>query len=289
MSHLLFECPIFHEKRMMMCNVIESHIPTWSHTDIDEKCICIWYLKCWYPVSLTRNIGQDNSCAITASLFRNLSCWQRLVQPVKKSWDRISLVLWNIALKPPVWETRSGIYCIEGPSEFYTLSAEMWLAVSGGQPLVYFGLPMFAVSLIHQIFKKIHVGLKLEWGSHDKYWLNCERLPFEVYFSCPFDVLLGVTYANMLVATQWPLKRAPHLTFLAWVCVIWMSESSLELSALWVRNYFIYVYVNDMFLHRQLKVLVHLLQWESLSKHQIRNAISRQPNFSRLYTTRYFN
>ena len=148
MSHLFFECPIFHEKRMMMCNVIESHIPTWSHTDIDEKCICIWYFKCWYPVSLTRNIGQDNSCAITASLFRNLSCWQRLVQPVTKSWDRISLVLWNIALKPPVWETRSGIYCIEGPSEFYTLSAEMWLAVSGGQPLVYFGLPMFAVSQV---------------------------------------------------------------------------------------------------------------------------------------------
>ena len=47
----------------------------------------------------------------------------------------------------------------------------------------------------------------------------------------PFDVLLGVTYANMLVATQWPLKRAPHHTSLAWVCVVWRSKSSLELSA----------------------------------------------------------
>ena len=32
-----------------------------------------------------------------------------------------------------------------------------------------------------------------------------------LFFSYPFDVLLGVTYENMLMATQWPLKRAPHL------------------------------------------------------------------------------
>ena len=31
----------------------------------------------------------------------------------------------------------------------------------------------------------------------------------------PLGVLLGVTYASMLVTTQWPLKRAPHLTSLA--------------------------------------------------------------------------
>ena len=36
----------------------------------------------------------------------------------------------------------------------------------------------------------------------------------------------------MLVNTQWPLKRALHLTLLAWVCVVWRSESSLGLSAL---------------------------------------------------------
>ena len=48
-----------------------------------------------------------------------------------------------------------------------------------------------------------------------------------------FDVLLGVTYANMLMATQWPMKRAPHLTVFARLCVVWRSESSLELSALW--------------------------------------------------------
>ena len=37
----------------------------------------------------------------------------------------------------------------------------------------------------------------------------------------------------MLVTTHWPLKRAPHLNSLSWVCVVWRSKSSLELSAQW--------------------------------------------------------
>ena len=48
-----------------------------------------------------------------------------------------------------------------------------------------------------------------------QHWLSWERLPFEVFFSCPFDVLLGVTYSNMLLATQWPIKRSPLLTSLS--------------------------------------------------------------------------
>ena len=32
----------------------------------------------------------------------------------------------------------------------------------------------------------------------------------------PFDALLGVGYANMLVATQWPLKRTPHFPGSVW-------------------------------------------------------------------------
>ena len=66
----------------------------------------------------------------------------------------------------------------------------------------------------YKIFKNIHVGLKFEWGLYDQYWLICEHLPFEVFFSCLCDGLLGVTYANMLVTTQWPLKRAAHLSSL---------------------------------------------------------------------------
>ena len=83
------------------------------------------------------------------------------------------------------------MYGIEGPSEICTLSAEVWLAVSGVQPLFTLGLLMFALSLVdflslllssstyvnifyfcqkyhlnytYKILKKIHVGLKFEWG-----------------------------------------------------------------------------------------------------------------------------
>ena len=112
----------------------------------------------------------------------------------------------------------------------------MRLAVSGGQLLFTYvcyipsRLPVFAVGpeyqylfLIcvkrivwrtHTIFKQIHVCLKLEWSLYDRYWLSRELLRFEVFFSCPFSILLWVTYTNMLVATQWPLKYAPNLTSL---------------------------------------------------------------------------
>ena len=55
-----------------------------------------------------------------------------------------------------------------------------------------------------------------------------------VFLNCLCDVLFGVTNANMLVTTQWPLKRAAHLISLAGICVAWRSESLMELSALWV-------------------------------------------------------
>ena len=125
----------------------------------------------------------------------------------------------------------------------------MRLAVSGAQPLFTLGLLMFALSPVdflslllssstyfnifnicqkyllnytYKIFEKFHVGLKFEWGLLDQYWLSCERLPFEVFFSCLCEGLPGIAYANMLVTTQWPLKRAAHLTSLVWVCVLWL-------------------------------------------------------------------
>ena len=80
-----------------------------------------------------------------------------------------------------------------------------------------------------QNIKKIHVGLEFEWGLYNQYWLSWECLSFGVFFSCLCDVFLGVTYANMLMTTQWPLKHAAQLTSLVWVCVVWRSESLLEL------------------------------------------------------------
>ena len=57
----------------------------------------------------------------------------------------------------------------------------------------------------NKIFKKIHEGLLLDWNILIKLKTSFIR------FFCHFDVLLGVTYANMLVAIQWPRNRAPHL------------------------------------------------------------------------------
>ena len=64
--------------------------------------------------------------------------------------------------------------------------------------------------------------------------LSCERLAFEVFLSCLFDGPLWIAYANMLATTQWPLERAVHLTSLVRVCVLWLPESLMDLSALWI-------------------------------------------------------
>ena len=136
----------------------------------------------------------------------------------------------------------------------WNLRTVCWSAVGceWGTTSVYFGitcvcfvpsrLPVFAVEPqyllqdflkdTYKIFKKFHVGLKFEWGFKDQYWLNCERLAFEVFLSCLFDGPLGIAYANMLATTQWPLERAVHLTSLVWVCVLWLPESLMDLSAL---------------------------------------------------------
>ena len=126
-----------------------------------------------------------------------------------------------------------------GPSEICRQSAEMRLTVSGAQPLFTLGLLMFALSLADflslllspstdiKIFfyfcQEYHLKdtHKIWMGLKDQYWLSWERLPFGVFISCLCDGLLGVTYANMLVTTKWPLKRAAHLTSLVWVCVVW--------------------------------------------------------------------
>ena len=124
----------------------------------------------------------------------------------------------------------------------WILHTVCWSAVGceWGTTSVYFGityvcfipsrLPVFAVEpqyllqyfftfvksiiwITHTKIQKFHVGLKFEY----QYWLSCERLPFEVFFSCLCEGLPGIAYANMLLTTQWPLKRAAHLTSLVWV------------------------------------------------------------------------
>ena len=121
-------------------------------------------------------------------------------------------------------------------------------------PSTYFNIFYFCQKYhlkdTYKIFKKIHVGLKFEWGLSDQYWLSCERLPFEVFFSCLCEGLPGIAYANMLVTTQWPLKRAatsPHLSgFVFYGCLESLTELSalclhgLTLISAWISNHIQY-------------------------------------------------
>ena len=93
-----------------------------------------------------------------------------------------------------------------------------------------------------QNLRKISCRLRVEWGLYVKYRLSWKCRQFDVFFSYPFDILSGATYANMLVATL-PSEVSTLLpgghsvtteacTSPAKVCVVWTSGSSLELSAL---------------------------------------------------------
>ena len=53
-----------------------------------------------------------------------------------------------------------------------------------------------------EIYKEIHVGLKLEWSLYDKYWWSWKCLLFGVFFSHPLKLC-----AEWLMQTQqWPLS-----------------------------------------------------------------------------------
>ena len=129
----------------------------------------------------------------------------------------------------------------------WNLHTVCWSAVGceWGTTSVYFGinyvcfipsrLPVFAVKPQYLLQDFLFLS-KVSFEGHIQNlqcWLSCERFPFKVFFSCLCDGHLGIAYANMLATTQWPLERAVHLTSLAWVCVLWLPESLMDLSALW--------------------------------------------------------
>ena len=139
----------------------------------------------------------------------------------------------------------------------WNLHTVCWSAV--GTTSVYFGityvcfipsrLPVFAVEpqyllqdflFLSKVSFEGHIQNLQKVSCWFKIWmgfvgpkLSCERLPFEVFFSCLCDGHLGIAYANLLATTQWPLERAAHLISLVWVCVLWLPESLMDLSALW--------------------------------------------------------
>ena len=146
----------------------------------------------------------------------------------------------TIALKPPVWFTLNGMYCIEVQVKFADgLLRCGWLRV--GTSYVYFRityvcfipnrLPVVAVEPQHQhrdFFKFVNIII---WRTHTKsfkksYWfkiwmgfvgqilikLDTSSIRGFYFFSCLCDTSWELLMQNMLVTTQWPLRRAPPLT-----------------------------------------------------------------------------
>ena len=113
-------------------------------------------------------------------------------------------------LKWTEWNNNANFVGTFLTSKVLTGPAEVRLAVSGAQPLFTLGLLMFALPLVD----------------------------FLSLLFCLCDGHLGIAYANMLATTPWPLERAAHLTSLVWVCVLWLPESLMDLSALWVPKLF---------------------------------------------------
>ena len=102
---------------------------------------------CWLMWSeLSQYFSLTRPINIMTSLFSGLVICNHTQRPTH-SVESPSMVV-------PKWN----IYCFGGPSEFFTQSAEVWLAVSGGKHL--FGityvcfipsrLPVFAVGPQHQ-------------------------------------------------------------------------------------------------------------------------------------------
>ena len=75
-----------------------------------------------------------------------------------------------------------------------------------------------------QNFKKISCRFQTWMGIVGQELIKLGTSPIWGFLYLPFDVLLGVTYANTMVANQWPLKRAPQLTSFVGLCVVWKSE-----------------------------------------------------------------
>ena len=112
-----------------------------------------------------------------------------------------------------------------------------------GTTSVYFGiidvcfipriLPVFAVGPKYQHWSFLFMSkISFQWHKQTLQRIPCrfktlmgfvEQILIKLktsliwgFLQLPFDVLLGVTYANMLVSTQWTLKPTPHLPRSVW-------------------------------------------------------------------------
>ena len=134
----------------------------------------------------------------------------------------------------------------------WNLHTVCWSAVGceWGTTSVYFGityvcfipsrLPVFAVEpqyllqyflFLSKVSFELHIQNRQKISCWFKIWMGFvgpiliklwTSSTFEGFFSCLCEGLPGISYANMLVTLQWPLKRAVHLTSLVWFCVLWL-------------------------------------------------------------------
>ena len=121
----------------------------------------------------------------------------------------------------------SGIYHIEGPSEIYTQTAEVQLAVSGAQHLFNLGLPLFALSLVDFLSFLLFHGtdlkilfLFLSKVSFEKHIQNLKKI------SCWFKIWMG--FVGPILIKLW---KSSIWGFFLFACV--MASWDLLMQTCW--------------------------------------------------------
>ena len=125
----------------------------------------------------------------------------------------------------------------------WNLHTVCWSAVGceWGTTSVYFGItyvcfipsrrPVFAVEpqyllqyflFLSKVSFELHIQNLQKISCWFKIWMGFVGPILIKLWTSFIWGLQGIAYANMLVTTQWPLKRAGHLTSLVWVCVLWL-------------------------------------------------------------------
>ena len=108
-----------------------------------------------------------------------------------------------------LWEGEASVYF--GITYVWEYFLSLLWGTSTNIDIIYW-YPKYNLNDINKIFKNSMRVSNLN-GVYEKYLLGGKHLAFEIFFSCPFDVFLGVTSANMLEATQWPLHHAPYINW----------------------------------------------------------------------------
>ena len=103
-------------------------------------------------------------------------------QPVRSCEKIDSVIAGPIALKPPVWYIPSGICCNEGPGAISIQSAEVRLAMSGGQPMFTLGLHMFALSLEYFLSLPWGPSTNIDFLLMSKYHLKDSNKSYKIFY-----------------------------------------------------------------------------------------------------------